>query len=66
MLSRSRTATRVVCSMSSKSIRSAANGDSTKRVRLIDPKSQAPYGGSAIAPHGFVAVSRSRYQRLLR
>ena len=58
---------RVVRSTSVRSMRaSVVNGESTKRVRLSDPRSHAPYGGKGISPHGFVAVSRSRYQRLLR
>ena len=43
---------------------SAANGFRTLRVRLIEPRSQAPYGGNGISPQGLVAEIVSRYRRL--
>ncbi len=41
------------------------NGSLTKRVRLIEPRQQQPYGGSGCSPHGLVAAIVSQYDRLL-
>src|ERR1035437_10995236 len=65
-LSRKRVATAVTERRPAKSrLGCVANGFCTKRGRLIDPRLQAPDGGSGVSPHGLVVDKCSQYQRLL-
>ena len=56
-LSSMRTATGTSAPMASTSSRAfGVNGSRTNAARLIEPRSQAPYGGSGISPQGLVAL----------